>query len=219
MAYALVANTTNFHASGGATNTSSAITTTGATLLIVVVADDLTRTTTLTDSKGNVFTSRALNTAGVNVRVQVYECLNPIVGTGHTFTGTHSGSQFSYFAIVAMAFTGNKTTAPFDQSTSAVTSSGTSLASGSITPSVNNALVIAALGCDILTGPTAGLTLVDYIAAAGGQSWGLCVQYALQTSAVPVNPTWTWTTSTDTTAVVTSWKSSVTGQLLRASSM
>src|ERR1039458_7307067 len=100
MAFSLVT-----HAIGSASDTATpAATTTGSTLILVAsVSAFATGLGTLSDSKSNTWT--ALTTWGAvgPYFVRMSYCLNPTVGTGHTFstTGT-SGNP----GIAMIAFSG-----------------------------------------------------------------------------------------------------------------
>jgi len=90
--------------------TSSAIDTTGATLLVVVVGEQGGPIALgVTDSKGNSYTP--LSSAGLSgfVNGQMFYCISPIVGTGHTFSVTTSGSTFPAVAVEAWNVAGTVT--------------------------------------------------------------------------------------------------------------
>ncbi len=90
MAYALVVSTVK--ASTGTTSvTTDAVDTTGANLIVVAVHNYTVATVAPTDSKGNVWSALTRRTSSGSDSVQLYYCLSPTVGTGHTFSFSESG--------------------------------------------------------------------------------------------------------------------------------
>lgn len=184
MAIALVASVVATPGSnGGAT---SAITTTGATLLVVSVASYQSGTLSASDSKGNSWTALTLQ-LNVNARQQIFYALNPAsVGTGHTFTVSGSGI---YPTIFAYAFSG---VGSYQIESGATVASGTSLASGSVTPSADGALILVGVGTEA-TPPTGvtpvGFTLVTQVLGASVNRPGAAA-WQVQTPAAAINPTW-----------------------------
>lgn len=170
--------------------TTAAIDTTGYTLLIAATVGEGGHT--LTDSKGNTWTS--LTTYGTgSTYVRIHYCVSPTVGTGHTFT-----PSVGYRAVAAMAFTGQAAT-PFDQQNGASATSGSSLSTGSITPTENDELVFAAIGLsDTLTSISvnSGFTTDATRNSASGTNFGVGIGHIIQTTAGAVNPAWSWTGST-----------------------
>lgn len=146
----------------------------------------------ITDSKGNTYTA-ATNYTSSNHAVRIFYCLSPIVGAGHTFTASVTAT---YSVLSALAF--SVSPAPSFEAVSGAAGA----IPGSLTPSVDNSLVISAgvgLGSagaltadgDFTTHSTAG---VDGVNVAGG------IAYLIQTTAAAANPTWS-ETSTSTSAV------------------
>lgn len=142
--------------------------------------------TSVSDSKGNTWT--ALTARGAVHKL--YYCVNPIVGSAHTFTVSPA-----YGAIFMQAFK-TLTTVAFDTENGA-TVTGTSLATGSITPSVDGELIISGLTlAGTSTGPTinSSFTSTNPINAVTGVSYGGGIAWKIQTSGA-INPTWSWTNS------------------------
>lgn len=191
-AIALVAHT-KVTPAGNSGGTSPAIITTGANLIVLGVAYANSHTVTISDSKGNTYT--ALNTATTTAQVGLlYYCLNPIVGSGHTFTiGTSSSQQ----SMCIAAFSGVKTASAFDQqnaNTSLV--AGTTVQPGSVTPSVANSLVVtmhSAAFIDLGGGVSvdSGFSQTDYVPLVASTSYGTSLAYLVQGAAAAINPTWT----------------------------
>jgi lysophospholipase L1-like esterase len=207
VSFALVA-----HAEAGAsgsndTVTSSSIDTTGADILFVYVTDyQAASLGTVTDSRSNTWTALTAHAAASFSRGRWYYAKNATVGSGHTFT--YSGTSV-FPSICALAFSGSDTTAPADQENGATSASGTTLATGSVTPGQDNELVLAGFtfastGTPI-TAPS-GYTDVggsDF----GGNHFGSWVAYKIQTTATATNPSFTKSGgASDLAAVVATFK-------------
>jgi hypothetical protein len=140
------------NASGG-TNTPSLNTTTADLIVIAMTGGDFV---TPTDSNGNTWTLAKQQASAGGGEVSIWYCLNPTVGAGHTFTLTPSYDAHSISAWSGSAPGG------LDQQNGAsrISADGVSLtqSTGSITPTANNELLIAAFGLNDpsnnLTGPT-----------------------------------------------------------------
>lgn len=180
------------HASGTGNTTAATtdpIDSTGANLIVLSVACDAPSTPTITDNKGNSWTPLTLSTAGP-VKTRMYYCVDPVVGTNHTFTATGA-----FPAIFAAAFAGMASPAPFDQENGGTANAtGLTLSTGSVTPNENNELVITALGINYF-GQTVsinnGFTVLDREEFVSGNNYGGAMAYKLQGVASSENPTWT----------------------------
>jgi len=194
MAIAFVASVTKAGPAGG--GTTSAIDTTGATLLVLHVGY-VTSALTVTDSKGNAWAPLTTRVSG-SFSTRFYACFAPIVGSGHTFTVTGASS---FPAIIVTAFSG---VASY-QTESGATGASSPLASGSVTPAANGALV--------LTGRMAGAAATNTLTPSGFTRltvpYGASVNvlgdlgYLVQTTAAAIDPTWAWTGAPANNAVVT----------------
>jgi len=170
-------------ANGGST---SAIDTTGATCLVVSVAyyPALGGTPTVADSKGNTYLPLTLRASGGEIAHQLFYSLGGTVGAGHTFTV--SGPSI-YPAFVASAFAG---VGSFESQSGATATSGTALATGSLTPTTNGALVVSGEGGQSATTPSmTGFTLTA-IGFTGGANMQGAAAWQIQTTAAAINPTW-----------------------------
>lgn len=205
MAYSFISSVSGYEP--GATGddfTTASIDTTSADLIVISVAwyPGTTADVTLSDSKSNTWTALTRRTtANTFYRERMYYCRGGTVGTGHTFTV--AGTNF-YGAMCAMAFSGSAATVT-DQETGAETNSASSLATGSITPSEDNCLIVVGIN----TGDTPAAVSIDggfTIPASttiDGQAniyQGHSMAYLIQTTAAAANPTWN---PTDATAMVT----------------
>jgi hypothetical protein len=138
----------------GGTDAPSLDTTTADLIVVVMTGGSFV---TPVDSNGNTWTLAKHQSSGGNAgEVSIWYCLNPTVGAGHTFTLTPS---FNTHAISAWS---GSAPGGFDQQngTSLIPSDGVTLtqSTGSITPTADNELLIAAFGLNDpsnnLTGPT-----------------------------------------------------------------
>jgi hypothetical protein len=183
MSFALVAHT----GSGGTPSgvTSSAIDTTGADLIVVATGYyNFGVGLTISDSNSNTWTPATVITSSP-VNLQLWYCVNPTVGAGHTFT--LSGSSV-YTGITVAAFSGPAAPSPLDQQGGAAAASP-----GPITPTAANELVISYAGTagGAADGVDSGFTITDDIALVSMMSFGISAAYLIQTSATAENPTWT----------------------------
>lgn len=177
--WSLIANS-SAASSDGNNVTTAGVTTTGADL--IVIATSVLLSFTPTDNKGNTYT-QLITVGGINM-LRLWYKQTPAVGTGHTFSLTTSGRLPS---IAALAFSGS-TTSPADQ-----TSSASATQPGSITPTVNNALVVTAAGDEDTVAETVDAPFSSNLKAAitgTSNNCGLGLAYEIQTTPTPRNPTW-----------------------------
>lgn len=199
--FALVANAESTGAAGG--STSASITTTGAKLIVLSVTyyHDSAANVVVSDSKSNTWTAltaRSSSSAGL----RLYYCINPTVGSGHTFTASGSAT---YATIMAQAYSCD-TTPVYQAETGASLGSVTSGQGGSITPSENNCLIVTGLNAWYASGSfsiDSGFTISDSAPEVGGASFGSAFAYKIQTTAGAENPTWSWTTAAVETRIAT----------------
>ena len=195
MAITVVASVTKAGAASGGTTT--AIDTTGATLLVVSVGWFSTNPITVTDSKGNTWVPLTRAIASTT-QTQLFFCLTPTVGSGHTFTV--SGTTI-YPAILVAAFAGVVSV----QIDTGATSTASPCTAGPVTPLQSGALVVTsragnAASTDSVT--PGGFTLLSVAYGAGTTMRG-GLGYVIQTTAAAITPTWTWTGSPSENASTT----------------
>ncbi len=183
--------------------TTSAIDTTGADLLIAVLASfSGSGSPTISDSNGNSWNYLTL-TIESPLRMRLAWCVPTVVGAGHTFTVT-GGSSFPDISVAA--FSGANAT-PADQENGNSTAAGTSLSTGSITPSENNELIITGLGVEATI---SSLSMSGYTIATQKLTsaffFGTAIAYKIQTSASTENPSWAWTTTAYAVTRIASFK-------------
>lgn len=194
-----IALVSNIGFGAGNDATSSAIDTTGANLIVFGVTlnvNDANVTLTVTDSKSNTWTLIATSTSAVE-GIKYYYCLNPTVGTGHTFRArnTGPGGSMSGSACVA-AFSNAKTSSALDtHSEAASTAPALTVQAGSITPAVGAELLVAILGTAPAAAETvainSGFTKTDDVPFSPGNYFGTHMAYLIQGAAAAINPAWT----------------------------
>ncbi len=203
MAGALVAHTGK-DSTDGSSVTTSGINTTGANLIVVArhAFSFNPAISAVTDNKSNTYT-KLTNwvDVGSGYSVQLSYCLNPTVGSGHTFSVNQGGT---FPTLTVQAFSGAKLTSVTDQENG----SGTNTP-GSITPSEDNEILVAA--CCYHDGSTqtvdAAFTRTDAFGNVTGVGGGM--GYEIQTTATARNPA--WSASNGPASVVASFKSEPTG--------
>lgn len=206
MSWTLKANTGGATAPSG--GTTSPIDTTGANLIVVAISDyAIQPASILSDSKSNTWNALtpAIGSAPYE-RTTLYYCYNPTVGAGHTFTAT-SPSGFTYPSINVSAWSGSAAS-PFDVENGGGSPGVSSIQAGSITPSANGELIIAA-NCFEHTAAwsiDSGFTITDQDVYGGGNNFGGAMAYFVQTTAAAINPTWTNSQSNNVSAAIASFK-------------
>lgn len=179
-------------ASGADGGTSSGIDTTGAALLVANVswyADTSdTNNPTLSDSKGNTWTG--LTTVyNTHCGGRLYYCINPVVGSGHTFTLTGTGV---YAAVVVTAWTDSGTGTAYDKQNGASDAVISTQTPGSVTPAANGSLLVTGLLTSELGTVSIGssFTIAATVGFAGGTNEGATQAYRVQATAAALNPQW-----------------------------
>lgn len=190
MSFSLIAHTTARNTSTSGDCTSGAIDTTGASWIVIGAGANSSDGSqggsdadigTISDSKGNSYTPLSRQSFFQNERL--FYCLNPIVGSGHTFTSTAGAGQ-----VLAIAAFGDVAT--FDKSNGDATRSNSGTA-GSQSPTAASSMFVAV--CAGRTGfsqPTAidsSFTITD-IVNISGSSTSVALAYKLSSSAE--NPAW-----------------------------
>lgn len=183
------------HAYAQSTDTNNVSTparnTTGATLYVVAVSHAVI-TPTISDSVGNSYSAGQQFSDASGFITALWYKASPTTGAAVVVTAS-STAQFP--AIGFLAFSNH--TAQDTASSGATSASATTLQPGSITPTGNNRVVIAALG-DQWTGTVSidsGMTVIDQGPSGGGTSFALATACVEQTTAGAINGTWTQTGS------------------------
>jgi hypothetical protein len=201
VAYALVAHSTIAGTNGG---TSGAIDTSGANLLIFGLAYVNAGSVAASDSKSNTWADLT-DPGPSSPQGRISYAKNATTGASHTGTGTGSGV---FLGACFAAFSGADTASPFDQQSTGLGAGLTSLQAGSILPGSDNQLIIATLSGfgQSSIAIDSGFTIIDTVVSSGGTNYGCATAYKIQTTAIAVNPTWSWTGSTAATAEIASFK-------------
>lgn len=170
--------------------TSAAIDTTGANLMVANVSwyNAVTPNGVLSDSKSNTWTQLTANT-DATISVRLFYCYNGSVGSGHTFSYNGTTTAPSIYIV---AFSGISAS-PFDVQNGNGTASGSSLSTGSITPSQSNELIITGSTGDATTWfIDSGFTISDQIANNSGVYVGGAIAYSVVSSTSALNPSWSF---------------------------
>lgn len=177
--------------------TSGSIDTTGADLLVLVIGNNNSGAGTVTDSKSNTWYALTTETL-----CTIHYAKNPTVGPGHTIT-LSAGEV--YASVCFAAFSGANIASPFDQENGAPNDNASP---GSITPSVDNCLVVGGATHSGLSTRTVdgSMTLLDTSPAG----YYTCCQlaYRIQTTKAAINPVWTPTFGA---CVIASFKPTIGG--------
>jgi hypothetical protein len=129
---------------------------------------------------------------------------NHTVGTGHTFTV--SGTSL-FQSLIASAFSGVATASPFDVENGAGSAGATSIATGSVTPSQANSLIVTTVGSLWSSHSIdSGFTEIADVAYSAGNHFSIAAAYLVQSAASAVNPTWSGPTSEDSAARIAVFK-------------
>lgn len=212
MSFALIG--TEYNRGGVSGGTTTAMNTTGANLIVLYVSyyHDYVGSLTISDSKGNTWTALTGSGTTTSVGCKFYYCLNPTVGSGHTFT---SGGT-AYSSIHASAWSGAHASATLDQQNGATGTSVTSLSTGSVTPTEDNELII--YGCSGGTSTSADITAVNvgtledhWPGNVAADSYAGGVGYEIQTTATARNPSFTNAITTTLAARIVTFKAAAGG--------
>jgi hypothetical protein len=185
--------------------TTGAINTTGAGLLVVAMSNSTAGTSTLSDSKGNTWNALTAKSHAGTCKEQFYYATNPpIVGTGHTFSATGTGTSP---ALSVSAWAGIATPVLDQQNGAIQGSSGPTLATGTITPTVANELWLSAFcSPDITSSFTAATGTIINSLTASALTFGIATSYKIQTTIQTEGETWTYGVSGFPAAVIASFK-------------
>ena len=198
MAYAQIFN-------AAATGTTTGVDTSGATLIVLFVCQD-SLAQTVSDSKSNTWTSLTGQAGGAgNTAGRFWYAVSPTVGSSHTFS-----AGVSYGAIVAVGYSGNHASAPFDQENGAGdTNPWINRSTGSVTPSEDNELVLAAVGVSDTTSGFAsdgGFSLVASKDSVSGVTYWGAIFELIQTTAAAANPSLSWSFIAHNYTVIATFK-------------
>jgi hypothetical protein len=198
-------------ASSSGDNTTDATTasfnSTGANLIVVTFLYSPVGTPSIIDSKGNTYTLlTAEQTLTTATEVRIAYCESPIVGTGHTVTVDFPDFSGSYPVVIARAYSG---AGEFDQESAGGGGGGSPIQPGSLTPSEDNCLLVAAWAHEGTTSANAigsSFTNLTKVNKATPNNELLSAD-KIQTSAGAENPSISWTTGAWSAATMACFKS------------
>jgi hypothetical protein len=196
----------------------SAIDTTTANLIVANCAElVLTTAGVVTDSKGNTWTQLTTRGSGSQWRNTLWYCINPTVGSGHTFTCT-GNTNFPVICVVAFACALSPPV--FDAESGVRVAFANTIQPGSITPAEVGEVLVAGVCTADSTSPTIDSSfstpLVAFNSAIGTPG---AIAYKIKADAAAENPTWSWTNAGQCAASMAAFKAAAaSGRLFLASS-
>jgi hypothetical protein len=203
----------------GNSATTAAVNITGANLIVVFVGWFSAATTiAISDSASNTWSGPIGTPVSANVALSTYYLFNPTTSASYTVTITSPGNP-TFPSVAMMAWSG-AATSPLDQAAGhGNVSAGTSVQAGFITPSANNELIPVGLAVDTsLPGSpsiNSGFTQLDFVPWVNGVNEAVGSGYLAQTTAAVVNPTWSWTNTSDGAASIQSFLGSSAHSCIR----
>ncbi len=208
MAIAVVASTSA--ASVNANDvTTSALNTSGANLIVVSGCSfDPAFPATLTDSKSNTWTRRTVYAN--SIATVLYYCASPTVGAGHTFTLATTGGNI-YPTIGVVAASGAHTVPYESESGLAAGTSGASIQPGSVTPAENGCLLVSSVTSQAGTSFAIDSGFSHATQDPLGGNLGGGIGWFIQGTAGAINPTWSWTTSSNRSTSIAVFKPGPSG--------
>jgi hypothetical protein len=210
MAYTLVSS---INISGTAidswTSSASPVDTTGVDLITIGVcsADSAGATPPDADSKGNAYTlAKTKSNSLGGSRAAIYYKQNPTVGSGHYWSLTTTGH---YYSIAVRCWSGS-VSSPLDTSSGdgQSTTGATTCALTSVTPTVDNCLVLAAWAINESVGysVTAPLTELNEVGWVNNVNIGLETGYVIQTATTAITATATFAVANQVAGVCVAFK-------------
>lgn len=185
---------------------------TGANLIIGALTNYLpTSTNSLSDNGGDSIFLRPAIDDGSNVRTTPFYIVNPT--SLSAFVISTSTVANSYPTICYIAVTTTSGTNPFDDEADN-TFGGTSAASGFVSPSQNNDILVAVWsGISDISSPSIsiGYNITSTPVTTSTTALRGMIAYLIQTTATGLNPTWSWTTSTTGNAANLAFKDTSSG--------
>jgi len=168
--------------------TTSSVDTTGANLIVIYFAAD--SPTTLSDSKSNSWTLLTLHNTMNGDDSRIAYCLNPTVGSGHTFSNTGSNR---FLAVQAWS---GATTGYVSDTGNGGFGTTASIKPGSRTPGAAGNLIVSGVVYFANAAQTvsvdSGLTISDQ---ANASNWAGGMGYLITPSTSAVDLTWTFSAS------------------------
>lgn len=204
--WTLVASGKGAGAGGG---TSAALNTATSKLFVVTVAcyaGSGGTCNTASDSSSNTWTRIGTGTVLNSFQFNIFYVISPTTSGSHTFTTTCASAN-CFAAMEVQAWTESGTPV-FDVSNFGNAASS-STAAGSVTPTVNNSLLVTGSGNDgasTVSSIDTGFTKTDDNQFNSGVNVGGAIAYFQQSTAAAINPTWSATSATTFVAGIASFK-------------
>lgn len=191
--------------------TTDAIDTTGANLIVILLGcTQFGGEGTLADSKSNMWTGLTSKSApDTGAHARLFYCVNPTVGSGHTFSIT---SGF-FMTLGIQAFSGVKTSSAFDSENGAASNSSNDISTGDVTPSEDGEVVVAGIGSYGDNGSAYSsdtLDITDFLPYTGGDHEAATMAYKVQGSATTWNNRWTCNSAVGQATVIACFKAAPT---------
>lgn len=192
--------------------TTTAIDTSGANLILIGISQfNGVAAATISDSKSNTWTGLTAKSTTSLTYARIYYCVNPTVGSGHTFSADNGDVIAG--TLMIQAWSGANAT-PFDVENGSTNTSSNSAATGSVTPSQNDSLIASVLSAgDSTSGYSidSSLTISDSVNHTPGVTEGAAFAYYNQPTAGAINPTWSWTGAQQNSEVIAAFKPAAGG--------
>ncbi len=167
----------------------------------------------LTDNKGNTWTGKTQQSVPGDTKAQIFYCVNPTVGSGHTFS---VNTATSYSSVFAAAFSGVDTSSAFDVEAGSQGSGAGSYTTATITPTQDGDLVISFIGAG--NAPTSGgftvdssFSHLDDINYVAGQNYGGSLGYLIQGAHAGISPKWSYSGTSAVAAPSAAFKAAAGG--------
>ena len=173
-----------------------------ATLIVIALSYDAANVPVLSDSQTNSWTPLTVRSNGAGAATRLYYSANP--STSATHTATVSGSGITSGIAIA-CFSGLPGTT--DQENGA-SGNANSLATGSVTPTQADELIITSLVKDHNETPAigGGFTIAGTGAYVPGSNFMSSIAYLIQTTAAAANPSWSCATPANFGLSIQTWR-------------
>ena len=195
-AWTVVSSICTFQTAGdGSPLTTGTIDTTGASLIVLYAYNyDDGASATVSDSRSNTW-QHLTDQVTFGYEGRLHYVYQPSAGSGHTFTLSRADGVYQG-VLCALALTGSLTTDPADQQSSYGFATYPTIQPGSITPSLNNEIVITGVGTNGQYNDAFSIDSGFTLQAQAYDTGGLighagAIGYIVQGAASAVNPTWT----------------------------
>lgn len=183
----------------------------GCFIVVALAQGNATLTGAITDSLGNTWHPLTQQSFVGSKGMQLIYAFNATVGAAQTFTVSGTAS---FPAIAVGWFSGVQSTSdPFDVQNGNFAGGGSTVTTGSVTPSTAGSLVFSGFEADaITTAPT--ISLITFLDSTTNNAFGhqlSACAYEIQTTATARNPTWTQTSTSVMVAAIATFKAAAGG--------